>query len=322
MRRFAAPVLFGLGAFLLVAAALLKFYAYPQLAVAPIDQDSVTYLSAEDATVFDTSSLKEITVDLEVASTTRGDVAASEEAGDDVRVWVGTTTVTSDDGVVRSQSIERAAHDARTGEAVNCCGGFISSTEGEREEPQRSGLVYKFPFGTEKKDYDFWDSTLGDTAPATYVEEDDVQGLDVYVFEMSIPATIVGTREVPGSVVGEDAATVDADVVYSNTKTFWVEPTTGAIIDRQEHTTTTLAVDGVDKVTATDAELSYTDAQVDKMVDDVSAKASMLGLLHTLIPLLALVLGLLALAAGFLLARRAESAPPADDRDRVLVSTP
>jgi hypothetical protein len=322
MRRFAAPILIGLGAFLLIAAALLKFYAYPQVAVAPIDQDSVTYLEAEGATVFDTSTLSEITVDLEVASTTRGDVAASEEAGDDVLVWTGTTTITSDDGVVRSQRTDRAAHDAHTGEAVNCCGGFSETTEGARVPVKRSGLVYKFPFGTEKKDYDFWDSTLGDAANAKYLEEDQVKGVDVYVFEMSIPPTVVGSREVPGSVVGEEAATVEADVVYGNTKTFWVEPNTGAVIDRREETRSTLAVDGVDRVTATEADISYTDAQINDLIDKIDSEATLLGLLNGLVPVLALLLGLVSLAAGLLLIRRSEPAPPLGDRDRTLVSTP
>jgi hypothetical protein len=239
-----------------------------------------------------------------------------------VLVWTGTTTITSDDGVVRSQSTDRAAHDAYTGEAVNCCGGFYEATEGERVPVERSGLVYKFPFGTEKKDYDFWDSTLGDTAKAEYLEEDEVKGVDVYVFEMSIPPTVVGSREVPGSVVGEDAATVEADVVYGNTKTFWVEPITGAIIDRREQTTSTLAVDGVDKVTATDADISYTDAQVDDLIDQIDTKSILLGLLDGIAPVLALLLGLVSLAAGLLLIRRSEPVPSAGDRDRTLVSTP
>ncbi len=55
MRRLLGPILIGLGMFLVAAAALIRFYAYPTLAVAPIDQNSVTLLSAEDATIFDSN---------------------------------------------------------------------------------------------------------------------------------------------------------------------------------------------------------------------------------------------------------------------------
>lgn len=303
MRRFAGPVLVGLGAFLLVAAVLLRFYAYPQLAIAPIDRDSVTELSATDATLFDTSLLQEITADVEVRTTTRGDVEASEEAGDDTRVWTGTTTITAA-GIVRSQSTERAAFDGVSGEAVNCCGGFSETTEGERTEVTREGLIYKFPFRTEKKDYDFWDNTLRDTVKAEYQREDEIDGLDVLVFTTSTPATVVGTREVPGSVVGLEDAAVEADIVYANERTMYVDPVTGGIVDREESQRSTLAIDGEDKVTTTEANLSYTDAQVAENVDDLGSQASQLTLLRTTLPIVALLLGLVALAVGLLLVRR------------------
>ena len=72
MRRIAGPLLFGLGAFLLVAGLLLRFYAYPKLATAPIDQNSVTRLEATGATLFDSSTLKEIQTDLSIQSRTVG----------------------------------------------------------------------------------------------------------------------------------------------------------------------------------------------------------------------------------------------------------
>ena len=46
---------------------MLKVYAYPQLAVAPTDQNSVTVLVGPDATIFDTATLTEITTDLTTA---------------------------------------------------------------------------------------------------------------------------------------------------------------------------------------------------------------------------------------------------------------
>ncbi|WP_227466265.1 DUF3068 domain-containing protein [Nocardioides dongkuii] len=311
MRRVVPAVLVGVGVFLLVAAALLKFYAYPALAVAPIDQDSVTNLSAEDAIIFETDPnfLREVVTDLSVVNTTRGDVEASQEAsdeeGEEVRVWAGTQTITSDDGAIRSQSRDRAAFDAHTGEAVDCCGGFSESEEDVRVEVQREGLIYKFPFGTEKETYDWWDNTAATTVPAEFVEETDIDGLTVYKFESVVPAGVVGTREVPGVIVDEpDEENVEADVSYANKRTFWVEPVTGAIIDRTEEQRSILEIDGEERAITTEANLSYTDEQVLENVEEYESKASLLGMVNGLFPLVALILGLVLIGLGLFLGRR------------------
>jgi hypothetical protein len=320
MRRLFPPVMVGLGVFLLIGAALIKFYAYPQLAVAPKDQDSITHLSATDAVIFSTdpSLLTEVKMDLEVTNTTRGDIEATDKAPDGTLVWADTQTVENTDGDVLSQSISLAAHDAHTGEAVDCCGSFVQEdAEVGPVEVARKGQVYKFPFGTEKKTYQWWDDTILATVPAEFEKETDLDGLKVYQFVADIPQTVVGTREVPASVVGEVGTdAVDADVAYANRRTFWVEPNTGVIIDRQEEQNNTLQIDGEDRATTTQATLSYTDAQVAANIDEYQSKASLLGLVHGLIPLLGLILGLLLIAGGVLLGRGRSEAPGAAPQDR------
>ena len=90
-------------------------------------------------------------------------------------------------GNVRSRSAERYAFDAHTGEAVNCCGGFDETTDGERDEVKRSGQICKYPFGTEKKDYKFWDGTLGQAVTTKFVKETEIDGLTVYEFKYEVP---------------------------------------------------------------------------------------------------------------------------------------
>src|SRR5690606_10499929 len=130
MRGKATQILLGVGIFMLVTAGLLRFYAYDQLAVAPIDQNSINTLVGPDANVFDTGSLENITTNLTTTAKTVGLVKATEKAPDDVVVWETTTSTKSDDGVVRSRSVERIAFNAHTGEAVNCCDEYQSDTEG------------------------------------------------------------------------------------------------------------------------------------------------------------------------------------------------
>ena len=102
--------------------------------------------------------------------------------------------------------------------------------------------------------------------------------------------------------------------MYTNDKTLWVEPETGAVIDRNEHTVTALAFDGEDRVTATDANLEYTDETVAANVEDLGDKGSQLGLARTTAPLVAGVLGLVLLGLGVLLGRRRSRVgrPPPD----------
>ena len=109
MRRIIGLVLIGVGMFLLVLAPLARFYAYPRLAVAPYDQNTLTVLDGPNATVFDIASLKEIQTDLTTTAKTIGDIGGSEKAPEGDTVWVTTSSTRDSTGAVRSRSIERAA---------------------------------------------------------------------------------------------------------------------------------------------------------------------------------------------------------------------
>lgn len=307
MRRHLHLVLIGLGAFLVVSALLMRFYAYPTLAVAPIDQNSVTEVEASDATLLDTSTFSNITTDLEVKARTVGDVTASEEAGDDVRVWVTTTSIRSDDGQVRSRSVERAAFDAVSGEAINCCDGFREVTEGERTEVERSGLVFKFPFDTQKKDYALWEASINDAVTAEFSKVENLDGLEVYVFDVTIPTTLITTRDVPASLFDlEQDEPVEAEVYYESTKQLYVEPNTGAIIDRVDAQKQWLEYEG-DQVITTEADLAYTDKQVADNIDDFGTLGPLLGNLKGLYALLAGLIGVALILGGVVLRSRHHS---------------
>jgi hypothetical protein len=306
MRRILGPLLVGLGVFLLLGGLLLKIYAYPKLAIVPADQNSITRLEAKGATLFDTSTLKPITTDLSVANRTVGDVKATEAQGGDTRVWVSTTSIRSSDGTIRSRSASRTAFNGKTAEAVNCCDNFNESTQGDRTAVKRSGLVFKWPFATQKKTYPIWDDTLDKTVATKFVKTSSIDGLKVYEFRSEVPRTQVGTQTVPGSVVGETGASVDADSMYANTKTIMIEPVTGAIVDQRQVQTSTLAVNGEDRLTTTAATISYTKAQVAANVKDFKSKATQLSLVKSTLPLVGIILGLLAIVGGVLLSRRPE----------------
>lgn len=325
MRRVISPVLVGFGVFLIVAAALVRFYAYPTLAKAPADQDSSTQLEAIDAEIFnsDPEVLAPETTDLSILSVTVADTEA--DAPDGVSVWHNSTTVRRDDGSIFQQTRERAAFDSVSGAGVECeeCGTWEEVAEGERADATFEGQVYKFPFDTQKQDYEVWDGTLGEATTATFEGVEEIQGLEVYEFVQVIEPTVVETREVPGSVFGSDEESVDADLVYSMTRTQYIEPVTGAPIDRVEERTQELVYDGT-AVPAFNGTVQYTDEQVETTVDDVGGQAPFLGGMRGLYPLLMLILGGVLVVAGLLLGRGNHTPgkhdAEADTPDRPMVS--
>lgn len=305
MRRNIGTILTALGAFLVVTGLLVRFYAYPNVAVGQLQaQDTVTRLEAKDATVFSIAELKPVTTNLSVAATTRSDPAAANKEGGRTVVWAGTTTVQMSDGTIVSQDASSTAFDGLTAEAKNCCGNFVEANEGERVPVKRSGLVYKFPFNTQKKTYQFFDDSAGRSYPAKFVGEQTIKGVKTYKFVQEIPRQQIGEREVPASILGEPGDDpVMAGQYYKNTRTFFVEPNTGAFINRIEEQYQTLTWQGEDRVIATDATVQFTPAQIDKFVDQLG-QGAVLGLVRNVIPWVMLALGLALAALGVMMTRR------------------
>lgn len=304
MRRKIAPVLTGLGVFLIVGAVLVRAYAYPALAKVPTNYEGVTELEAIGAQVFNTNPevLRAETTDLSIEARTIADSGADRP--DDVAVWVSSTTVTRADGTIFQQQRERAPFHAVTGEAVDCaeCGSWVEVAAGERVDIARQGQVFKFPFATEQRDYLLWDGTIREAVPARFEGVEDVDGLEVYRFVQTIAPQLVETREVPGSVFGSDEPSVEAEMWYAMTRTLYIEPQTGAPVDRVEERVQELRYDGA-SVPAFTGTVQYTDEQVTKSVADAKDKAPMLGGMLLTFPLVMLLLGAALFVVGLVLGR-------------------
>jgi len=325
MRRMSGPVLVGLGVFLIVAAALVRFYALPTLTKVPAGYSSTTHLEATGAQIFnsDPEVLAAETHDLEITSETRED--ADADAPDGVVVWVNATTIDKATGGSFQLSTERVAFDESDGTGVECdtCDTWIAESDGETVEEVPTdfeGQIYKFPFGTEQKSYDVWDGPTGEAVEATYEGEESIEGTTVYKFVQVIEPTVIDTREVPGSVFGSEEASVQAEMVYAMTRTFYVEPATGAPLNRIEERDQTLVYDG-QSVPAFVGTVQYTDDQVSENVDEVALKSVLLGGSQVLFPVILLLLGLGLLGLGLVLNRRRSN--DVDDKthqDRPLVT--
>jgi hypothetical protein len=309
MRRVLGPVLFAIGFFALCMAALTQFYVAPSLLVAPPDQSAKSVSEGTDATYLDFSTISIKTGQtLRATRTVRGDVAASNS---DRVVWDQFLSVqnTADNSVVKATT-DRVAFDPRTAEAVSCCGEHVDG-----KPTKHSGLSYKFPFGTEKKTYQFFDTTLKKALPAEFDGEDTVEGVEVYRFVQRIKPTTIASLAAPGRLVGKpNELLVPVEQTYANVRTMWVEPRTGVIVNGQEEQLQTLhTADGTDTAVL-EATLRFTDeTRRDSAATaaDARSKAVLLGVTA---PVTLLVVGLVLFVVGLALLRR--RAVPAAQEDR------
>ena len=320
----------GIAMLFIVGAALSKWYAYPRLALAVIDRDTTdtpAVASGSDATYLDRHQERPQIVtggELESVRKVVGQVddseSASDELGEEIAVYetLSYTDVPgfdpTTDGDPLTATFDRIAFDRHTAELVDCCDSY-TEFNGVRKEVDFDGLYLKFPFHTEKKDYEFWDTTLQKATPIRYEGEEEIQGLTVYKFVQTIEPTDVdlqtaGTEHipVPGYLVGgaEDSPAAEADRIYANVRTVWIEPETGTIIDAQEEQHSTLEVDGVEKAVITDVTLKYTDDTVSFNVGEWEDEAFQLKLLRVWIPLFGGIAGFVLLVLGGVLLWRNE----------------
>jgi hypothetical protein len=295
-------VLLFLGSFLLVTGLLARFWAPGEVKKTPLDVSSVMRLTGE-AHLFDGTAL--VSTPVRASSVTHADSAKSD---DDVVVFQNSSClvkdpdgnapdcVSADDPQDRliSASTTHFATDRVTAEAVN------EARYLPADATAVEGLVNKFPFDVEQRDYPFWDSLTGEAVPAVFSGEEDLDGVSVYRFVVNV---------VDGDItIGEDPGK------YTTEKTMWVDATTGSILKQTEHQIRRMAATGQ---TVLDLNFGFTPETVANNVADAKDNGARLSLLTQTVPLVGLIGGVLLLVIGFLLFPREVPARPAGERRRV-----
>jgi hypothetical protein len=307
-RRTMGLVLLGIGAFAVAAALCVRSVLAPEFIVLPLDQTGSSVASGTGVTVFYPSDLTEHS---NVTVRAGRDVIGDPDApgtGPDVAVWTATSQVTDATGALISVTEDRVCLDRHTAQAVQC----VSERLNGDNRVRHSGLAYTFPFDTEQRDYDFFDTTAGRAFPARFSGEEDIQGTRVYRFVQTVPETVIEQREVPGRLVGgTEGSDVPADRVYSNTRTIWVEPTTGIIVNGQEEVRQVLRAHdtGTEGVTLLEGTLAFDDATVAAGLARAADANSAISMLTLWLPILVGVVGVAALVGGSLLLRRGPTGP-------------
>ncbi|OPC79507.1 hypothetical protein B4N89_34455 [Embleya scabrispora] len=311
-------LLLGAGVFLLVLAAMLAWYVEPRAERTPVDIDD-TVVFAGSGSYFDTTTLKP--VDGKTITVTRrvlGDVAEAKRSGR--AVWDVSTTIDTPETLAwgdprRSYqwTVARWVSDRRTNAPVHCCG----------ETPRIEGEAFlKFPFDLEKRQYRWWDETLGAAIPLDYGGTTKVLGHRGYRFTGTVPDTRIGVRQVPGALVGLDAQPqVLAEEWYANAGVeLVVDQRTGRVIDAKIAPRKTLRAPGATTasvVLLNSERIAFTPQTRRHQVDSAKRDDRKLIAIGRIVPLSAAGLGAVPAALGvvFLVRgpRRASGGAPGDD---------
>ncbi|WP_416984082.1 DUF3068 domain-containing protein [Streptomyces sp. T028] len=320
MRRKTSLVLLALAVFCAALAPLVRWYAFPRLAKIPANEYQTMVLEAKNATLLDYGTMTARTVPkVTIVQTLKGDVAASEKiektAGRDVVVWDGLSYIQGPDGKMVSKVPERYIFDAHTQEPVHATG---ESVDGD--PVRREGIEFKWPFLTEKRDYQYFDAQTRTSNPIHYKGTQNFRGVKVYYFEQTIPWTKVSmpkTMPVAG-ITPETVAKTGTTRWYTTVRKFWVEPLTGAPvygeeIHKEELRGGTLLGDRAE-VTAFAGHVKMREDYTEHTVALVKHNRTLVLLMTSYLPWGFLTLGILLLALALYLearGRRPAGPPPA-----------
>lgn len=288
MRKVVSWLLLFVGAFLLATALLAKFWAPDVAKRTPLDTDSVTSLTGTANYVTRKSGETE-NVPMKATSFNATD---AEKSTDDAAVFRSYTCLVTqesetpcgregsgddaDPNVVNVSEFDYFVTDRHTAESLP-----IDDFDLPEGAVQHEGLVNKFPFDVEEKDYEIWDGMLKRAVPATFVGEKDLDGLKTYEFNVKVEDE-------------EAEVSKGIDGLYSMDKTMWVDAATGSIVKQEQHEIRK-DKDGKDLL---DIELAFTDDQVKGNIEDAKANGDKLNTITGTLPLIGFILGPIAIIAG------------------------
>ncbi|WP_037807741.1 DUF3068 domain-containing protein [Streptomyces sp. NRRL S-1448] len=324
MRRTASLVLLAFAVFFTALSPLLRWYAFPRLAKIPPGQYQDMVLEARPATLIDYGTMKARTVPkVTIVQTLKGDVAAADRiertAGRDVVVWDALSYVAGPDGKMVSEVPERYIFDAHSQEPVHATGEMVDG-----DPVHRTGIEYKWPFLTEKRDYTYFDAQTRTSAPIHYKGTRTFRGLEVYYFEQTIPWTKVPLpKKMPVKGITPQAVEkMGTTRWYTTKRMFWVEPVTGAPVNGEEIHREELRggdlLPGGGKVTAFAGHVRMRADYVDATAALVTSQRTLVLLLTSYLPWGFLALGAALLALSLHLEARSRRATPKTDAEPAL----
>jgi hypothetical protein len=338
-----------LGLLSLAAAAILAWVVVPDRKVLPADTNTVRQFNGTARLLLNPQALAG--GDFRNALLTNVPVTAERTvkvlATDGSAAQVSDERVLMAGGQIAGQSSAAYAVDRKTLEAT-------TDYPPDWDVTPHQGLTVSFPIGAKQQDYTGWVSDTQATAPIRYEREENKGGVNTYVYTstaasapiedpavlanlpQALPQTVLGGLSAVLPLTDQEKAglaqalplladPVPLSYTYESTSTFWVEPTTGIVVDvdRQEIRKAGIGGPGGSVLAAVpvyDVSTRFTEQSVTAAADEANDKKSDLTTFGTTWPWILAGLGVLLLVGGLLLAlmgrRRGGGRPVIADTDR------
>ncbi|MEA2024843.1 MAG: porin PorA family protein [Actinomycetota bacterium] len=318
-----------LGIVMMVGGLAIKFVVLPSQAKFPSDVDSTRNYEGELAVMLNAEALATgdyANVFLEnVPVTIERSVKTLDVGGDDGAVVSDLAVMSSPEGPL-AKSLSIYAINRTTMDA-------IEDFSGDARILPREGLVIGWPIGSEQADYIGWNGDTQQTTVLAYEGEEERGGIDTYRYHAAEEASVIVDPELlaqfppafpketllqlaPVLGMSDEQLAQLAPVLeampdpvpltytFAYDKTYWVEPTTGVLIDINvmESRAVALAVPGAPAPVAL-AEVQHLEyvtaaASVQDAVDDANDGISQLKLFGTYLPILLIAGGAIGIIGG------------------------
>jgi hypothetical protein len=332
------------GVLCLAAAAILRWVVVPSQAELPADENTTRQYDGTAKTLLNPQALN--AGDLKTALLANTPVKATRNVkalattGSAAQVQ-DTRTLTTADGRPVGNTEATYAVDRKML-------GATSDHPSSWQVTPATGLTVSWPIGAEKKDYTGWVQETQTTTTLKYLRQETKQGLTTYVYQANtqpspikdpqvlstLPTQLpVGTlaalsAELPlspdvkaqlAALLPQLTQPVPLSYTYQASTTYWVEPTTGLVVDTQREDTRKagITVSGQELAAVLpvfDVATTFTSNSVASAADDAKDHKNTIDLLRTTLPLILLIVGVLALLGALLplllSRRRSGSAPP------------
>lgn len=352
MRRSVSFLLVGTGVFGLVLAVLLPTWIHDRIAVVPLDRDTTATLTGRALKALVVTDRGEgpkpeirENVDLTVTAHVQANFSRPEMyQGSPVAVWLEAIQMrdAADDTLIfaskRQVCFNRddaTGFDPRlAGSEADCAldASFLAepsergpSTPGQPAEEVRvprgqMGQNFKYPYGVTPGEYSVHDPYLRRPVTAEYSGTEVFNGVRVYRFDLRSEPTQLGTRPVPGALLGLPEETVNAEHLHQNNVIHWVEPTTGVIVNQRQSMRQELrAPDQPGGTVVFDGTFGYDDATIDAALAEALALRDGLRFLTSTGPIIFGVGGGLLTTIGVLLIIRRHRRDRAEHAGDVLI---
>ncbi|HEX6498847.1 MAG TPA: porin PorA family protein [Micromonosporaceae bacterium] len=331
-----------IGLLCLAAAAILRWAVLPSQARLPADENTARQYQGTAKVLVDPRALS--TGDLRAALVTNAPVTAQRTVK---------TLATSGD-VAEVQDVRTLTGGGRTlGQTTATYAVDRTTLAASPTHPAdwnvtpAQGLTVSWPIGAEKKDYTGWVQETRSTTTLKYLRQEARQGVDTYVYQATTdPAPIKDPqvldtlpRSLPVSTLTalSGAASIPPDVqaqlarllpglanpvplsyTYQSQSTYWVQPTTGIVVDTQREEIRKAGASVAGKPVAAvlpvyDVSTAFTGQSAKAAATDAQDKADKINLYGDTLPLILLIVGAIVLVVGLallLLTRRSGGGAP------------